>query len=248
MATTSCLDADLLDRFPASDDVPLDTPWHREQIDLLVNLARWHHRARDDFYVGGNMFVYWDPSDSRKSSGPDFMFINGVERYRYRHIWAVWLENGRFPDVIVELMSPRTKNKDRKTNKEKYEQVFRTPEYFFYDPETEEFQGWRLADDQYKAITPNEQGWFWSEQTGLWLGTWYGALVEGEKAVWVRFYDRDGNLVPPPDEEAFQRAAAEHQRAETERKPADAERERAEKAEAELARLRSQQQNSAGEE
>ena len=259
MSTIHSPDYDLLARFPETDDVPLDTPWHRDQIDLLVELARYYHRDREDCYVGGNMFVYWDSNDPRKSSGPDFMFLKGVERHRERHIWAVWREDGHFPNAIVELMSPRTKNKDRKTNKTKYEQVFQTPDYFYYDPETEEFRGWRLVNERYEALLPNDQGWLWSEEIGLWLGQWYGPVNGGEMGLWLRFFDPDGNLAPRPEEEERQRAEAANERAEaadeqanvarmqaeTARKQAEAadqradrERIRAEAADAEIARLR----------
>lgn len=217
MSTTRPIDS-LESRFPETDGVPLESPWHREQITLLVHLTEHYCRDRDDFYVGGNMFVYWDRNDPRKSSGPDYMFIRGVERHRDRRIWAVWLEHDRFPNAIIELMSPRTKNKDRKTNKRKYEQIFHTPDYFFYDPETEEFRGWRLDEGRYVPLAPNDRGWLWSEELRLWLGTWYGPLDTGNTALWLRFYDANGELVPTP---------------------AEAQRRRAEAAEAELARLRS---------
>lgn len=126
-------------------------------------------------------------------------------------------EHDHFPNVIVELMSPRTKNKDRKTNKRKYEQIFHTLDYFFYDPETEEFRGWRLDEERYVPLAPNDRGWLWSEELGLWLGTWYGSLGTGNTALWPRFYDSNGGLVPTP---------------------AEAQRRRAKAAEAELARLR----------
>ena len=217
MSTIHSADDDLLTRFLETDDVPLESTWHRDQMTLLVDLARFHHRDREDYYVGANMFVYWDPNDSRKSSGPDFMFIQGVPRWPERRIWAVWREEDRFPDLIVELMSPTTKNKDRRTNKTKYEHIFHTPEYFFYDPETKELQGWRLAGNRYQAISPNARGWFWSEELRLWLGSWYGTVDGREETEWLRFYDADGMLVPTASE---------------------AERMRAEAAEAEVARLR----------
>ncbi len=41
----------------------------------------------------------------------DFVVLN-VEGTRSRQGWVVWDEEGRYPDVIVELMSPSTKNVD----------------------------------------------------------------------------------------------------------------------------------------
>lgn len=76
--------------------------------------------------------------------------------------------------------------------------------------------GWRLAGGQYQDLTPNERGWLWCEEMQLWLGTWEGAYL-GVRAVYPRFYDAEGRLVPLGEE---------------------AERQRAEVAEAELARLK----------
>lgn len=219
-------------RFPESDGVPLESGWHRDQINLLVNLTRYQFRHRDDFHVAGNMFIYYDPNDPRKAVGPDYFYVDGVSRVPRRRIWAVWQEDNRYPDTIIELMSPKTKHKDRKTNKAIYEKVFRTPEYFLYDPETEVLDGWRLVGDEYETIVPNDEGWMWSEGLNLWVGTWQGILEnEGEEGLWLRFYERDGRLVPLLSE--------------AERDEAEEERQRAEAAEAELARLRAllQQQN-----
>lgn len=230
-------------RFPESDGVPLDSAWHREEIDFLLNLIRYHFRQRDDFYVAGNMFIYYDANDPRKAVGPDVFYVKGVNRFPRRRIWAVWRENNRYPDTIFELMSPRTKNKDRKTNKAIYEQVFRTPEYFLYDPETEVLDGWRLIEGQYEAIVANDDGWLWSEELRLWVGTWHGVLgTEGEEGLWVRLYHPDGALVLSHAEEEHERAEEERRRAEQKHKQAqleaERERQRAEAAEAELARLR----------
>jgi hypothetical protein len=68
-------------------------------------------------------------------------------------------------------------------------------------------------DEGYQELTPNEQGWLWCQRLGLWLGTWQG-IIDREEAVWLRFYDQQGNLVPLPEEAAQQRAEVAEQRAE----------------------------------
>jgi Uma2 family endonuclease len=44
-----------------SDEPPLETDLHREQIDFLIRLLKWHWREKDDFYVSGNTTVYYSP-------------------------------------------------------------------------------------------------------------------------------------------------------------------------------------------
>jgi Uma2 family endonuclease len=210
------------------DGVPVETPWHRNEINLLNASLVHHYRDRDDFYVGGDMFIYYNPDQARNLDyrGPDFFYVNKVDRHRERRYWAVWEEDGRLPDVIVELLSPTTADEDRTTKKTIYEQTFQTAEYYCYDPDTQQLEGWRLVAGCYEPIAPNEKGWLWSEQLQLWLGTWQGEY-QGTRATWLRFYDAQGQLVLLADEWEHQRAENERQRAENERQRAENERQRA---------------------
>lgn len=67
-------------------------------------------------------------------------------------------------------------------------------------------------DGRYQPLRPDARGWLWSETLELWLGTWSG-IIQREPAIWLRFYDRDGNLVPLPEEAALALAEQERERA-----------------------------------
>lgn len=41
-----------------SDEPPLESDKHREQIDALIRLIKWWWRNRDDFYAAGNLTIY----------------------------------------------------------------------------------------------------------------------------------------------------------------------------------------------
>jgi Uma2 family endonuclease len=229
-----------------TDGEPLDSTWHRDAINLLVEVVRYHCRARKDFFVGGNMFIYFSLEQARNRDfrGPDFFYVNGVRYEPLRPYWVVWEEGGKYPDVIIELLSQSTAEEDRTSKKAVYERTFRTPEYFLYDPDTGKLEGWRLLGQSYQLLEPNEHGWLWSAELGLWLGTWSGAY-QGCHATWLRFYDPDGRPVPliaeaehEEAEAARQRAEAARQRAEAARQRAETERQRAAAAEAEAARLK----------
>lgn len=224
------------------DGEPLESEWHTWELPLLRELIcrAMAEQGRTDFYTGGNMFVYYSVEQAREVweeetkglekkafRGPDVFWVGGIpDPERKRKVWLAWEEGGRLPDVIVELLSPSTAKKDRTEKKDLYARVFRTAEYFLYDPETLELEGFRLAGRFYQPIPPDENGRLWSEQLGVSLGLWHGA-VETREGDWVRLFRRDGSLVPTREEQA----AAERQRAEAQRQRADA-------AEAELARLR----------
>ena len=228
-----------VDELVTEDGEPLESEWHRAEINLLVDSLRQHWRERSDFYAGGNMFVYYSVEQARRRNyrGPDFFVVLNVDGSYLRKAWVVWEEEGRYPDIIVELLSPSTANADLTTKKSLYERVFRTGDYYCYNPDTRQLLGWTLSGSQYQELTPNERGWLWCGQLGLWLGAWEGEYLESGD-VWLRFFDPDGNLVLTLEEAALQQAEDERQRAEAERQQAEVERQRAERAETELARLR----------
>jgi Uma2 family endonuclease len=205
------------------DGEPLESNRHRIAMNVLIRSAQSALRDRPDSFVGGNMFVYYSRNQTmnRDFRGPDFFAVLGVDENRERQGWVVCEEAGRYPDVIIELLSPSTATTDRGSKKDLYEQTFKTTDYFIFDPFTPtSLEGWQLVTSQgYQPLQPNEQGWLWCETLGLWLGTWEGAIdqepVSGT-CHWLRFYDRDNTLVLLPEEVAQQQADQERQRAEQE--------------------------------
>jgi len=187
------------------DGEPLETNRHRIAMNVLIRSIHQALANRDDYFASGNMFIYYSSTQVRNRDfrGPDFFVVLGVDGTTDRLGWVVWEENGRYPDVIVELMSPSTAQVDTGVKKDIYEQTFRTPDYFVFDPfNPNSLRGWRLDLSQgYQPLVPNDQGWLWCQQLGLWLGTWSGT-IERVEAVWLRFYDAVGNLVLLPEEAA----------------------------------------------
>jgi len=216
------------------DGEPLESNRHRLAMNVLIDSLYRAWSERDDFFAGGNMFVYYSRTQARNRDfrGPDFFVVLDVDGNQSRQGWVVWDENGRYPDVIVELMSPSTASVDLGAKKDLYERIFRTRNYFAFDPfDPSSLQGWKLDNAfRYQPIPPNESGWLWSDVLQLWLGTWDGTLMR-ETATWLRFYDTEGNLLLLPveaEQAERQRAESERQRAESERQRAESERQRAE--------------------
>ncbi len=206
---------------PAEDGIPLDSNWQRAQIDLLIELIGLYWAERTDFYVGGNMFIYFSPNRLKNEDvrGPDFFVVKGVDKFRVRRSWVVWEEQGRYPDIIIELISPSTQKEDEGRKKLLYENTFRTPEYFLYYPDQQQLVGWRLTGGVYQPLAADERGWLWSEQLALWLGTWQGYSDNSEYNTWLRFYEADGRLIPDGREWAIA-AQAEAEAAQSQAKAA----------------------------
>lgn len=185
-----------------SDEPPMESELHLRQLMLLIQSLELLWSDRQDFYAFGNLTIYYSPHQ-RKSEyfrGPDFFVVLGVER-KPRKSWVVWEEDGKYPNVIIEILSDSTADTDRGLKKEIYQETFRTPNYFWFDPNSLEFKGFNLVTGKYEAIEPNEQGWLWSEQLGLYLGIHQSQL---------RFFTSQSQLVPTPEE----LAEREKQRAE----------------------------------
>jgi Uma2 family endonuclease len=175
-----------------SDEPPLESDLHRKQIDLLIRLLEWLWRERQDFYASGNLTVYFNPEQikSRDFRGPDFFVVLGTER-KPRRSWVVWAEGGKYPNIIIEILSDKTAEVDRGLKKQLYQDIFRTPDYFWFDPVSLEFQGFHLVDGTYQPLEPNPQGHLWSQQLELFLGIHQREL---------RFFTVEGDLIPTPEE------------------------------------------------
>src|SRR5688572_26868085 len=143
-----------------SDEPEMETVQHlMTQLSLIATL-RWLWRDRTDYFVGGNLTVYY--SELRRKSedfrGPDFFVALDVDGTKPRRSWVVWEEGGRYPDVIVELLSDTTEANDRGEKMQIYGQLFRTPAYFLFDPHTFELEGYQLLQGHYEPIKPNSHG------------------------------------------------------------------------------------------
>ncbi|BBD64733.1 hypothetical protein NIES4072_16030 [Nostoc commune NIES-4072] len=202
-----------------SDEPPLESDLHRDQIDLLIRILKLWWRDRQDFYASGNLTIYYSPNQKKSEyfRGPDFFVVLGTQK-KDRKSWVVWQEDGKYPNVIVEILSSSTTAVDKGLKKQVYQDTFRTPDYFWFDPVTMELQGFHLVDGKYQEIQVTTDGRLWSQQLELYLGVYEGKL---------RFFTTENQLILSSEELAEQ-----------ERLRAEQAEERAQRAEQEIARLR----------
>jgi Uma2 family endonuclease len=235
----------------------METERHRLQMELLINTLNPWLAQRKAGYVGGNMFVYFSMAQVRNQDfkGPDVFVVMDVPRGE-RKSWVVWQE-GKGPDVVIELLSESTAEADKTSKKRAYQNQLKVAEYFWFDPfNPDDWAGFSLHSSNYEALVLDDQERFVSQALGLTLVRWSG-FYAGVEAIWLRWATLEGELLPTWEENLqaeTHRAAAETQRAETEAQRAEIEAQRAEieaharreaeqrasAAEAELARLKSQ--------
>jgi len=115
------------DALPYDDGMPLESERHMLQLQLLLDPLRRFWADRQDVYVGGNMFVYFSLEQVRNQDfrGPDFFAVLGVPK-RERKSWVVWQE-GKGPDVVIELLSESTAAQDKEALLARYQERFGAP-------------------------------------------------------------------------------------------------------------------------
>jgi len=179
-----------------SEEPNLESYLHLQQILLLMKCIDWLWRDRNDYFAAGNLTIYFSQNKIRTEDfrGPDFFVVLNTEK-KPRRSWSIWDEDGKYPNVIVELLSPSTAANDRGLKKQLYQDTFRTFDYFWFDPHTLEFAGFHLVDGKYQPLEPNSQGCLWSQQLELFLGVYNSQL---------RFFTADGKLVATPEEIAIE--------------------------------------------
>ncbi len=186
-----------------SDEPQLESDLHCEQIDSLIRLIRWlfrpgTDRSRTDVYVAGNLTIYYSPNQKKSEffRGPDIFVVLGTSP-EPRRSWTVWEEENRYPNVIIELLSPSTAQVDRTEKKSIYQSIWQVPDYFWFDPDRLEFRGFSLVEGSYQPIVPTSEGWLWSQELGVYLG------ISNDR---LRLFSFDGQMIPFPEEDAEQRA------------------------------------------
>ncbi|MEH2107946.1 Uma2 family endonuclease [Nostoc sp.] len=191
---------------PYDDGIPMESACHKAQMDLLIDALIPWLSEREDGFIGGNMFVYYSLAQVRNKDfkGPDFFAVLGVPKGE-RRSWVVW-EEGKAPDVVIELLSDSTAQADKNLKKLIYQNQMRVPEYFWYDPfNPDDLAGFSNEKGVYQPIAANAQNQLVSQSLGLALQLWQGNY-KGINATWLRWAMSLGDLLPTPEEKERQRA------------------------------------------
>lgn len=200
------------DELPYEDDEPMETELHSHQMDMTLDFTRLLLADRNA-YVIGNMAFYYSALQAKNLDfrAPDVMVFLDVEK-RVRKSWVMWEEDGKRPDLVIELLSDSTRANDLGRKKNVYERLG-VRDYFVYDPLTAELRGWHLDGPRYVALAPDQEGRLNCASLGVFV-----AVVEGTYAgvhgPWMRFLTTNGELVPTHAEAETRRAEAETRRAE----------------------------------
>jgi Uma2 family endonuclease len=149
--------------YPTSDGKPMaETDWHRDLMVALIQVLQEFYADEAMVYVSGNLLVFYVPGDGRKHVSPDVFVVKGVAKHS-RPNYLIW-EEGKGPDLVIELTSSSTRAEDVKRKFVLYQDTLKVQEYFLFDPLGDylkpALKGFRLQRGVYGPIrsVPPESG------------------------------------------------------------------------------------------
>jgi Uma2 family endonuclease len=137
--------------YPDSDGQPMaESDFQREPLIYAVESLRIHFRGREDVYVSGNMFIYYEQGNPKAVVAPDVFAVIGAPN-RDRFSYMLWKEP-KGPDFVLEITSKSTRTEDRGPKRGIYA-LLGVSEYWQYDPTGDylqpPLQAFRLVDENY---------------------------------------------------------------------------------------------------
>src|SRR5438132_1154477 len=121
--------SDLANDYPTADGRPMaETDWHRDLMVGLIQTLQSHYASDPNVYVSGNLLIFYRPGDRRRHISPDVFVVKGVAKHD-RPNYLIWQE-GKSPDVVIELTSSSTKQEDRVSKFQCYQDELKVTEYF----------------------------------------------------------------------------------------------------------------------
>lgn len=231
------LDPDLLPDVSnciTEDDTPVDGILSEKQMRLLAGTLNAFWKPSRPFVALANVGLF--TGNERYPLVPDVMVSLDVslpadvtpKQDRSYFIWRY----GKPPDLVIEIVSNREGGELEKA--EKYARM-RVAYYVVFDPEhhlgERTLRAYELHGGRYVDLLDVS----WLEQLGIGLTLWQGR-VEGMEGLWLRWCDRERNLLPMPEEVHTRAVEAEAQARGAEAQAREAEA-RAREAEARAERL-----------
>lgn len=215
------------DLYPESDGKPMaETERHFRELLKNFNRIEKHLAHIPDVYVLGDMMMYYEEGNPRKSISPDIFVAFGIGK-KERRIYKIW-EEGKPPDFVLEFASKGTYRTDLTRKVQLYAEIG-IREYFVYDVDRRYLPapllGFRLMGGAYVEIPALANGGIPAATLGLEFHVLEDSLgiYDPESEEWLKTSD--------------ERAEDAEERAEDAEERANQETDARQKAEAEIARL-----------
>ena len=215
-----------IDHIVTEDDTPVDNMFSEKAQRLLTEplYSSWPGPGEGRPYIAAaNVGVF--AAVAQPALVPDMFLSLDVQAPqdlwpKHHRSYFLW-EYGKPPEVAIEIVSNR-KGQEAGGKMRDYARIG-VIYYVIYDPDGQ-LRGQPLRIYELHAGKYTSMAGHFLQEVGLGLTLWQG-VYEGVEAVWLRWCESDGTLIPSGAE----RADHERERADHERERADHERERAER-------------------
>ena len=178
--------------YPYTDHQPIpdgtyQSPIYRKVVTTLEN----HFRKTPGARVNGNVFLYYEESNPRRTVAPDCYVAfdltpEAFQSLRRHNTYLIW-EVGKPPEFVLEIGSPSTKRTDLVVKRAVYASIG-VSEYWRYDQSGGKFYGEplvgeRLVDGEYQRLPLSEDAnrRVWAHSDALNLDLYWD---DGELRYW----------------------------------------------------------------
>ncbi|NEN89217.1 MAG: Uma2 family endonuclease [Okeania sp. SIO3H1] len=204
-----------------------------------------------NYAIGQDCGIYWRETEppEKGAEAPDWFYVPDVPPLlngEFRRSYSLWREH-LAPFIALEFASgdgseeldktPLSVSAEGETTKPGkfwvYERIIRISYYGVYIIKSNQLEMYCFGNGGYKKMSPNERGHYFIEPLGVELGIWHGSY-QNQTLSWLRWWDKDGNLLLTGAERAeIEKAHAEQseQRAEQAEQRMEQAEQRAEQAE-----------------
>ena len=140
--------------YPDTDGLPVaESDFQLGPLIYALDALRAYFQGRDDVYVAGDLFLYYEEGNPSAVVAPDVFVVLGAPNHA-RASYMLWREP-KAPDFVLEITSQSTQVQDQGTKRERYA-LLGVREYFLYDPTRDYLepmlQGLRLVGNVYRPI------------------------------------------------------------------------------------------------
>ena len=144
--------------YPESDGKPMaDNTKQFHWITVIKQNLDWFFAQDPQVFIAGDLF--WYPVEGRPNivTAPDVLVVFGRskgDRVSYKQ----WEENNIAPQVVFEILSPS----NSKTEMEKkliFYDRYGVEEYYIYDPDYQQLEGWLRGDNNSLENIPTIFNW-----------------------------------------------------------------------------------------
>jgi Uma2 family endonuclease len=216
-ATPAAVDERDLYPLHEEDDVG-ENPEHYDQARYLVSAVRIR---RPDWFVTGNICVYWVPGNRRRYRAPDVLAVSAPVTPIRPRVYLVWQD----PPVsfVAEVGSRSSLREDEGPKVKVYQNHVRAREYLYADPPRGILRLWRMDATGVYVEREAEAG---GRMRSAELDLEFGLDADG----FLRVYVPGGEMILTHEEESDQRRAEARRRQQAEARAQEAEARAAEEA------------------